>query len=76
LVTVWDFGNDFGFWQRFEILATILDFGNDLGFWQRFGILATIWDFGNGLGFGIWDFGKMLKLYFSICQIPNLFRHI
>jgi hypothetical protein len=39
---------------------------------------ATVWDFFGiwDLGIGIWDFGKMLKLYFGICQIPNLFRHI
>jgi hypothetical protein len=65
---IWDFGNGLGFWQWFRILATVWNFGNGLGFWQRFGI----WD----LGFGIWNFGKMLKLYFGICQIPNLFRNI
>jgi len=68
---VWDFGKGLGFRQGFGILAGVWDFGKGLGFRQGFGILARVWD----LGFGIWDFGKMPKLYFGICQIPNIFRH-
>ncbi|PKC70224.1 hypothetical protein RhiirA1_439552 [Rhizophagus irregularis] len=73
-VLIYDY--TFGIWQRFWDLAIICDFDKGLGFRQQFGISAIVWDFGNSLGFGIWDFGKIPKLYFSICQIPNMFRHL
>jgi hypothetical protein len=62
--------------ENFLVDYLILIRMKSLGFWQQFGILAIIWNFDNNLEFGIWNFGKIPKLYFSICQIPNLFQHI
>ena len=55
-----------------QISEIVWDFGNGLGFWHQFEIWisALVWD----LNFGKLDI--MSKLYFGICQIPNIFQHI